>query len=139
MSDLPIKDGDDFVGEFEVMNLDKLKDKTFLVAVNTGERNNGKFLCTTVHGPYDYYDMIEEVGFMWENQQHHAAVIITQKNRNSGLDFLDENSIDYIEANYTELLVEELLEQPKEYTCQANILHEDDETKKEHEENDNES
>jgi hypothetical protein len=130
MSDLPVKENDgNFIGEFEVMDLDKLREKTFLVAVNTGEFDNPKFLCSTLHGPYNFYEMLEEVGSMWTDHQHHAKVHILKKNKKEHAEWLDANTIDYIEANWKDLVVEYLLESPKdkEFTCEAGTVEAKDE------------
>lgn len=124
--ELPVKTGDDFLGEFEVMDLTELKDKTFLVAVSTGNRNKGRFLSTTIRGPYDFTEMCEEVGLMWEEQQHHAKVVITTRKRTDPIKTLDENTIDYIEAHYADIITESMLEgvfdDQKEFTCRAGIV-----------------
>ena len=87
--ELPVKTGNDFIGEFESMDLSKLKDKVFMVSVNTGDRNKSKFLCSCARGPFNFTEMVEEVGSMWKNEQHHAKVVILEKDRNKSLRFLD--------------------------------------------------
>lgn len=123
--DLPVKTGDDFLGEFEVMDLSALKGQTFLVAASQGDRNKGKFLSSTIRGPYSFEEMCEEVGVMWKEQQHHAKVVISTKKRTDPIKTLDENTIDYIEAHYGDIVVESMLEGvfdgEKEYTCKAGI------------------
>lgn len=121
---LPVKEGEDFIAEIESMNLDDLKTKLFLVGVSTGDRNKSKFLSTTVHGPYTFEEMCEEVGFMWSEYQHHAKAIIVQKDRTKVASFLDENTTDYIEAHYQDIIVESMLDGvfEKEYTCRAGII-----------------
>ena len=126
MSDLPVRKDDQFVGEFETMNLDELRDKTFMVGVSTGDPEKCKYLCGTIHGPYDFAEMIDEVGHMWVEHQHHAKVLICSKERGKKLDYLDGNTIDYIEANYEDLIMdiamnEIVLQEEKEYTCKAGI------------------
>jgi hypothetical protein len=126
IQDLPIKSGEDFIAECETMDLSELKDKSFLVAVSTGDRNKSKFLSTTVHGPYSFVEMVEEVGVMWQEHQHHAKVVITSKDRSKALKILDENTIDYIEANYTEIATEAMLDgvfdDDREFTCRAGLI-----------------
>ena len=51
---LPVKAGDDFVGELETMDLTELKDKQFLVSVSQGDRSKVKYLCSTIRGPYSF-------------------------------------------------------------------------------------
>ena len=118
-----------FIAEFEVMDLEVLKTKNFLVAVSSGDRNGPKFVCSTVRGPYDFYDMIEQVGVMWRNHTHHAKVIILDKDPTKAQQRLDENTTDYIEAHYDRIAVEGLLEgfsaEEKEFTCRANVVEDD--------------
>lgn len=125
-ADLPVKTGDDFLGEFEVMDLSALKGETFLVAASTGDRNKGKFLSSTVRGPYTFEEMCEEVGVMWTEQQHHAKVVICTRKRTDPIKSLDENTTDYIEANFTDIITESMLagvfDGEKEYTCRAGIV-----------------
>jgi len=124
-AELPVKQGDDFIGEFEVMNLDVLKDKVFGVSVSTGDRNKAKFLSTCLRGPYNFTEMVEEVGAMWRNEQHHAKVIVLEKDRTKPVKFLDENTTDYIEAHYVDIITEAMLDgifDEKEYTCRAGLI-----------------
>jgi len=140
-SNLPVKTNDDFVAEFEVMDLSELKDKTFIVGVSQSDRNKCKFLASTVRGPYTFEEMCEQVGVMWRQHQHHAKATILEKDPNKAAKFLDENTTDYIEANYEDIIVESMLggvfDQVKEYTCKANIVEgdmtEDPRAKKEEE------
>ena len=123
-----VQDTENFIAEFEVMNLDELKTKTFLVAVSSGDRNGPKFVCSTVKGPYDFYEMVEQVGTMWRNQTHHAKVIVLDKDPKVKQQRLDENTTDYIEAHYDKIVVEGLLDgafEEKEYTCRASVLEDD--------------
>ncbi len=133
--ELPVKSPENFIAEVEVMDLSKLKDKTYLVGVNTGPRDKPKLLCATLHGPYDFYEMVEEVGIMWRDNQHHAKVYICEKNRDKRPQFLDECTVDYLEANYKDILAEGLLDGAfdldKKFTCQANVLTTEEEANKE--------
>lgn len=125
-NELPIKK-DSFLAEVEVMDLSKIKDKKFAVAVSTGPTDGVKYLCTTLHGPYDYAEMLQEVGDMWLNHQHHAKVLILSKNQNEKVQYLDGNTIDYIECHYGDLIVEEMLGGAfdKQFTCQAGLVSEE--------------
>lgn len=126
---LPVKTGDDFIGELEVMDLSELKGQIFMVGASTGDRSKPRYLCTTLRGPYSFEEMIEEVGVMWKEQQHHAKVILPTKKRNEPVKCLDENTVDYIEANYLDIITESMLEgvfdDIKEYTCRAGIVEAD--------------
>lgn len=123
---LPVKTGDDFVGELETMDLSELKGKQFLVAVNQGDRSGVKFVCSTIRGPYTFEEMCETVGIMWKEHQHHAKAIVLQKDITAKPVYLDENTIDYIEANFQDIITESLLDgvfdDDKEYTCRAGVV-----------------
>jgi hypothetical protein len=128
---LPVKTGDDFIGELETMDLSSLKKEQFLVAVNQGDRSGVKFVCSTVRGVYTFEEMCEAVGCMWQQQQHHAKVIILQKNATAAPKFLDENTVDFIEAHFENIIMESMLggifDEDKEYTCRAGIVEGDNE------------
>lgn len=123
---LPVKKGDDFIGEIETMNLSELKDKLFLVAVNQGDRDGVKFVCSTIRGPYTFEEMCESVGLMWKEHQHHAKAIVLQKDASAKPIYLDENTVDYIEANFQDIITESMLDgvfdDVKDYTCRAGII-----------------
>lgn len=123
--DLPVKSGEDFLAETEVMDLSPLKDQLFLVAVSTGERSKGRFLTNTPHGPYSFVEMCEEVGTMYQEHQHHAKVVVLEKARTKAVKHLDENTVDYIECHYMDIIAEAMLDgvfDDKEFTCQAGIV-----------------
>ena len=123
---LPVKTGDDFVGELETMDLSELKNNQYMVAVSSGDRSGGKFLCSTIRGPFSFEEMCETVGVMWVNEQHHAKVILCQKDRVVAPKILDENTIDYIEAHFQDIITESMLDgvfdEDKEYTCRAGLI-----------------
>jgi hypothetical protein len=123
---LPVKKGDDFIGELEIMDLSELRDKQFLVAVNQGDRSGVKFLCSTIRGPYSFEEMCEAIGVMWKIHQHHGKAIILQKDAAAAPKYLDENTIDYIEANFEDIITESMLngvfDDDKEYTCRAGVV-----------------
>lgn len=123
---LPVKSGDDFVGELETMDLSELKNKQFLVAVNQGERSGVKFVCSTIRGPFSFEEMCESVGTMWKEHQHHAKAIVLQKDLSAKPVYLDENTIDYIEAHFQDIITESMLDgvfdDDKDYTCRAGVL-----------------
>jgi hypothetical protein len=132
--ELPVKSGEDFIGEFEVMDLSDLKDKTFVVSISSGSRDKIKFLASAVRGPYTFAEMAEEVGMMWKNEQHHAKVVILEKDRTKSVKFLDENTTDYIEAHFTDIVTESMLDgvfdDIKEYTCRAGLIEDAEGVKK---------
>lgn len=129
-NNLPVKSKDEFVAEAEVMDLSPIKNHQFLVAVATGPEDSVKFLCSTVHGPYNFVEMLQEVGDMWKEHQHHARVVILDKDAKNKVKILDANTIDYIELRYVDLITEEMLEgafdADVEFTCQAGFLSEEE-------------
>lgn len=127
MQQLPINTSEDFLAETEKMDLSELKDKQFAVAVNTGDRNAGKFLTSTIHGPYSFAEMCQEVGSMYQEHQHHAKVIVLNKDPKTKVKVLDENTVDYIECHYIDIITDAMLdgvfeEESGQYTCRANII-----------------
>lgn len=126
---LPVKSGDEFIGELETMDLSELKNKQFLVAVNQGDVAKPKFVCSTIRGPYTFEEMCEAVGLMWREHQHHGKVILCQKDASKPLKYLDGNTIDYIEAHYEDIITEAMLDgifdEDKSYTCRAGVLESD--------------
>lgn len=123
---LPVKSGDDFIGELESMDLSPIKKESFLVAVSAGERGGVKFVCSTIRGPYTFEEMCETVGVMWREHQHHGKAIILQKDISAPPKFLDENTTDYIEAHFEDIITESMLggvfDEEKEFTCQAGVV-----------------
>ena len=118
---------ENFLAEVEVMDLSKIKDNKFLVAVSTGKPDGVKFLSTTVHGPYDYIEMVQEVGIMWNDYQHHARVILLSKDSKQKVISLDENTLDYIECHYNDIITEEMIGAfNQDFTCQAGISMEEE-------------
>lgn len=123
-------DDDNFLAETEVMDLSALRDKTFCVAAALGNPNGIKFACGTIHGPYDFTEMCQEVGEMWREHQHHARVVILDKDPKAAVQCLDGNTIDYIEAHYVDIILEETLAnapEDREFTCEAGTVVEDEE------------
>jgi hypothetical protein len=123
---LPVKQGDDFVGELETMDLSELKGKQFIVAVNKGDRSDSKFLCGTIRGPFSFEEMCEATGVMWREHQHHAKVVVLQKDLAAAPKFLDENTVDYIEAHFEDIITESMLDgvfdDQKDFTCRAGVV-----------------
>ena len=127
MKALPVK-RENFLAEAEVMDLSKIRDKKFLVAIATGDPDGVKFLSSSVHGPYDFTEMLQEVGDMWATHQHHAKAIICEKDPTKEVQMLDANTIDYIECHYNDIITEEMLGGAfdKDFTCQAGLSIDDD-------------
>lgn len=109
----PITQDEDYCAELDGRNMDfeKLRGHEYLVAVNTGPRNKPKLLASTMRGPFPFLEMIEIVGSMYQREQHHAKVYVLEKSFDKGIFFLDEGTIDYIEAYWEDIVVEESLEE----------------------------
>lgn len=108
----PITQSEDFCAELVEGSMDfsNLMDKVFLVAVNTGSRNKPGLLASTMRGPFDFYEMVESVGTMWEREQHHAKVFVLTKDFKKSSSFLDEGTVDYIEARWEDIISTGILE-----------------------------
>lgn len=108
----PITQSEDFCAELMngSMDFSELQDKLFIVAVNTGSRNKPALLASTMRGPFDFYEMVESVGCMWEREQHHAKVYVLTKDFNKSSSFLDEGTIDYIESRWEDIVASGILE-----------------------------
>jgi len=117
----PITQSEDFCAELHggSMDFSKLENESFIVAVNTGDRNKQKLLASTIRGPFDFYEMVESVGAMWEREQHHAKVFLLTKSFEEAPSFLDEGTIDYLEANWQDIVATGILE--------ASLVEDDDE------------
>jgi hypothetical protein len=125
--DLPVKK-DNFLAEVETMDLSAIRDNMFIVAVATGDPDGPKFLSSTVHGPYAFTEMLQEVGDMWMTHQHHAKVVILEKDANKAVHMLDANTVDYIECHYNDIITEEMLGgafDKKDFTCRAGLIEDD--------------
>lgn len=108
----PITQEEDYCAELDgrKMNLEKLKGHQYMVAVSTGPRNKPKLLASTMRGPFNFTEMVEVVGSMYEREQHHAKVYKLEKSFEKSIFFLDEGTVDYIEAYWQDILFEEEFE-----------------------------
>ena len=108
----PVTQDDDYCAELDGRKMDfsYLRDRQFIVAVNTGPRNMPKLLASTMRGPFDFSEMCEAVGSMYEREQHHAKVYVLERSFEKGIFFLDEGTMDYIEAYWQDIVMEEELE-----------------------------
>ena len=125
MSELPVGDPDTFLGEFEQMDLSELKDKMFMVAISSGDPSKCKYIPESIHGPYGFYEMVEQVEAMWKNCQHHAKVLVTSKNMGRPPQFLDTCTVDYLEAKGGQIITEGMLggdDLITDYTCKAGLF-----------------
>lgn len=130
MSDLPTGNPDTFMGEFEEMDLSPLHGKIFGVAVSNGPRDGTKFVSSTLLAPLDFYEMIEAVANIFTQQMIHAKVMILNKNPTQKMKYLDECTVDFIEARHGDLMMDALLsgdlDSGKEYTCRAGFYEDED-------------
>jgi hypothetical protein len=108
----PLTQSEDFCAELMqgTMDFSKIENKQFIVAVNTGPRNKPTILASTMRGPFDFFEMVEAVGCMWEREQHHAMVYVLTKDFNKASSFLDEGTVDYIEAKWEDIVASGILE-----------------------------
>jgi len=130
---LPVTQQEDFIAELEEGNMDlsALYDKSFVVAVNTGDRNRCKLLASTLRGPYDFTEMVEQVGKMYRDNQHHAKVTILHREENKRASFLDAGTTDYIEAHWENIVFESAFESAlnQERTIKAGVITEEEDEK----------
>ena len=124
--DLPVGNPETFLGELEEMDLSELKGHVFGVAISTGDRTGQKYVPQTLLAPLDFFEMAEAVGSLYENQQLHAKAFILNKVPGKRMIFLDECTIDYLEARYMDIIADGMLsgalEESKTYTCRAGFL-----------------
>lgn len=108
----PLTQSQDFCAELMegTMDFSSIEGASFLVAVNTGDRNKPPLLASTMRGPFEFFEMVEAVGCMWAREQHHAMVYVLTKDFDKSSSFLDEGTIDYIEANWEDIVATGILE-----------------------------
>lgn len=116
----PVTQDEDYCAELDGRKMDfsYLRGHQYIVAVNTGPRDKPKLLASTMRGPFDFVEMVEAVGSMYEREQHHAKVYVLERAFDKGIFFLDEGTMDYIEAYWQDIIFEEELE---------SVISEDDE------------
>lgn len=134
---------ENFIADFEAMDLRPLYNLQFLVGVNKEDLNNVKLLASTIRGPYNFEEMVEEVGNMWRKHMHHAKVLVLVKDRKAKMPHLDGGTINFIESRFEDIITNYILNQElfgeDEITCVAGIkesgyAEEDGKVKKELEE-----
>lgn len=127
-TDLPTADPNTFIGEFHEMDLSELKDKTFMVAISTGDRNNPKFISESICGPLSFLEMVEAVAHIHDEYLLHAKAIITSKKFGEKPKVLDPMTIDYIEAKSSDIIIEAMLsgELEKQFVAKAGFIPEDE-------------
>lgn len=131
MSSLPLGNPETFLGENEEMDLSPLHGKLFGAAVSNGPRDGTKFVSSTLLAPLDFYEMVEAVGSIYQKYMIHAKVFILNKDITARMQYIDECTIDFIEARYDDLLMDALLSgdlnEGKEFTCRAGFYDAPDE------------
>lgn len=129
IDDLPYPD-DNFIGAHAKMDLSELRDKQFVVAINTGDPANANFICRSMRGPYTLAEMAEAVGRMWQDEMHHAHVTVLQKDQKIKANWISPDVVDYIEQHFEDIIMDEFLGNfTGEFTCRAKILDQDPEDK----------
>lgn len=115
-----------FAPQAEEMNLSALYAHTYVVAVSTGDRDDGRLLAKTMHGPYGFDEMVGEVGRMWTDSQDNAKVYILEKDPLKKSKWLDSKTVDYIQDKYMDIIMARIIgnDEPKKYTVQAGIVEE---------------
>jgi len=120
---------ENFIPEIEEMDFSDYFDKTFIVAISVGPRDDGRFLCKTTHGPYNFEEMVGEVVRMWKVDQNNAKVVILHKNHEVKPEWFDAATTDYLQAKGNDILMERMIGGAfdKKYTCKAKTIDKEDE------------
>jgi hypothetical protein len=122
---LPVKKDESFYAPAEKMDFSAIRGCVFAVAVSSGDRDSGKGLMTTLHGPYDFSEMIEVIGELWRDQLLHGKAYILNKDFDKKVRWLDRNTVDYIEQHWedmiAEIFIDNLFTGDQDFTCQAGI------------------
>jgi len=96
---------DSFLGEVDTIDFSPIRGKQFLIAINSGDRQQAGLIPESIKGPLSFCEMVEEAGRMWQDDSHHAKVLIL--NGKDFADWLDEPTIDAIEARHVDILFQE--------------------------------
>ncbi len=128
MSNLPTGNPETFLGEIEEMDLSELHGLMFGVAMGVGPRDGVKFACSTLLAPLDFYEMVELVAACYQNNQQHAKAFILNKDIHKKTKYLDECTIDFIEARAMDIIADGLLSgdltEGTKFTCRAGFFEE---------------
>jgi hypothetical protein len=117
-----------FVPQIENMDLRDLYNHLYIVAVSTGARDDGRLLAKTIHGPYNFEEMVGEVGRMWSDSQDNAKVYILEKDYKKKPKWLDAKTIDYMQAKYVDIIMERMIgSSEQDFTCTAGVVEDDQE------------
>ena len=114
----------DFIGELETMDMTELLDKTFIVFQRSVDSRIDSIAASTASGPYTFLEMVETVGLFYKSYVAHLTVGVVTKNVTEPMLVLSDETIDYIEANYLDIIAQHSLglPDPAEYTCKAKLL-----------------
>lgn len=113
------------VPQIEEMDFSHLRDKSFIIGVSADNRDGPNVISRTIRGPFDFFEMLDSVHKLWVEKMYHAKVMILNKDFDSGLEWLDANTIDYIIDRYTDILLHEtILVGDREHTCSAVVSRE---------------
>ena len=114
---------DTFLPEIEEMDLSELYENTFITAISTGAREDGRLLAKTIHGPYSFDEMVSEVGRMWQEQQNNSKIYILEKDPSLKPKWLDMRTTDYIQVRSADILMDRMLNgsMDKDFTCKAGV------------------
>lgn len=124
---LPLGDPEEFIGEFENMDLNELKNGLFMVAISHGNPDQCKYIPETISGPFGFCEMVERVRDMWIDKQLHAKVILPNRDGKPPR-FLDECTVDYIEAKGVDIIMQyTMLDEgqhmtDEDFTCRAGVF-----------------
>jgi hypothetical protein len=108
---------------FENMDLTELKDKQFLISILTSKQDDVPYVSSLIKGPFSFYEMAEVCGDIWENKNRHPFVIIASKEFSEKIQYLDEDTIDYLESRWKDIVVDGFIEDilQTDYTCKAGV------------------
>jgi hypothetical protein len=119
------------IAAFENMDLTELKDKTFLMSIKTNKSDDVPYVSKLIKGPFYFYEMVEMCGQIWENQNRHPFVIIASKEFSEKIQFLDDDTIDYLETRWKDIVTDGFLTDilNGDYSCKATIVEYEEEKK----------
>ena len=105
------------------MDMRELYEQKFAVAVSTGNLDDYGLIITSLKGPYDFSDMVNEVLRLHE-QKDNAKVVLMSTNLEKKTKLLSPETIEYIQHNGADILLEETfgLVDEKGYNCKARLF-----------------
>jgi hypothetical protein len=115
------KKNKEFIPHLETMDLRSIYDNVFVLGISTGPRDESGILASTIRGPFNFDEMVSEVGYMWKEDQDNAKVLIVSKDRGERSKWLDADTIDYIQLKYVDILMNKMIDKEEKYTCKVKI------------------